>query len=54
MENAKTYLDSIIFLHKELEFQVSNIQSFKSEKKYDLSEVLMYILPSEMTRLSEN
>lgn len=41
--NAKTYLDSIIFLHKELEFQVSNIQSFKSEKKYFLSEVLMYI-----------
>jgi len=41
--NAKTYLDSIIFLHKELEFQVSNIQSFKSEKKYFLCEVLMYI-----------
>lgn len=54
IENAKTYLDSIIFLHKELENQVSNTQSFKSEKKYDLSEVLMYILPSEMTRLSEN
>lgn len=48
IENAKTYLDSIIFLHKELENQVSNTQSFKSEKKYDLSEVLMYILPSEI------
>jgi len=50
-ENAKTYLDSISFLHKGLEFQVSNIQSFKSEKKYDLvilSEVLMHILPSEI------
>lgn len=48
IENAKTYLDSIIFLDKELENQVSNTQSFKSEKKYDLSEVLMYILPSEI------
>jgi trans-aconitate methyltransferase len=51
IENAKTYLDSISFLHKGLEFQVSNIQSFKSEKKYDLvilSEVLMHILPSEI------
>ena len=51
IENAKTYLDSIIFLHKGLEFQVSNTQSFKSDKKYDLvilSEVLMHILPSEI------
>ena len=51
IENAKTYLDSIFFLHKGLEFQVSNIQSFKSDKKYDLvilSEVLMHILPSEI------
>lgn len=51
IENTKSYLYSIIFLHKGLEFQVSNIQSFKSEKKYDLvilSEVLMHILPSEI------
>lgn len=57
IENTKTYLDSIIFLHKGLEFQVSNIQSFKSEKKYDLvilSEVLMHILPSEIDSVIGN
>lgn len=50
IENTKTYLDSIIFLHKGLEFQVYNIQSFKSEKKYDLVilEVLMHILSSKI------
>jgi len=51
IENAKKYLKSISRSNISLTFQVSDIKSFQSKKKYDLvllSEVLMHILPSEI------
>lgn len=51
IENAKKYLKSISTSNISLTFQVSDIKSFQSKKKYDLvllSEVLMHILPSEI------
>lgn len=49
IENAKEYVNSV--KGKRLKFIVSDIESFQSDKKYDLvlaSEVLMHILPSKV------
>jgi trans-aconitate methyltransferase len=49
IENAKEYVKLV--KAKQLKFIVSDIESFQSDKKYDLviaSEVLMHILPSEI------
>ena len=48
IENAKKYVDSN---NDKLIFSVSDIQSFDTNKKYDLvilSEVLLHVLPSEI------
>jgi 2-polyprenyl-3-methyl-5-hydroxy-6-metoxy-1,4-benzoquinol methylase len=49
IENAKEYVKSV--KAKRLKFIVSDIESFQSDKKYDLviaSEVLMHILPAKI------
>jgi SAM-dependent methyltransferase len=51
IENAKEFVRPAVARHDQLNFVVSDIQSFQNQKKYDLvlaSEVLMHILPSEI------
>jgi cyclopropane fatty-acyl-phospholipid synthase-like methyltransferase len=53
IDNAKEFVKPVIesLEHNPLNFIVSDIQSFQSERKYDLvisAEVLMHILPSEI------
>lgn len=51
IENAKEFVRPAVTGHDQLNFVVSDIQSFQNQKKYDLvvaSEVLMHILPSEI------
>lgn len=51
IENAKEFARPAVTRHDQLNFVVSDIQSFQNQKRYDLvvaSEVLMHILPSEI------
>jgi trans-aconitate methyltransferase len=51
IENAKEFVRPAVARHDQLNFVVSDIQSFQNQKKYDLvlaSEVLMHVLPSDI------
>ena len=55
IENAKLNIQDVVNGAKEkIEFMVSDIQTFQSDKKYDLviaSEVFMHVLPSEINEV---
>ena len=56
IENAKQFTRSVVETMSDnpLNFVVSDIQSFQSQRKYDLviaSEVLMHVLPSEIEKV---
>ena len=54
IENAKLNIQDVNGAKEKIEFMVSDIQSFQSDKKYDLviaSEVFMHVLPSEINRV---
>ncbi len=51
IENAKEYVRGTIVKNENLQFIVSDIQSFQTDRRFDLvllSEVLMHILPDEI------
>jgi SAM-dependent methyltransferase len=54
IENAKLNIQDVNGAKEKIEFMVSDIQSFQSDKKYDLviaSEVFMHVLPSEINEV---
>jgi SAM-dependent methyltransferase len=54
IENAKLNIQDLNPSKEKIEFMVSDIQSFQSDKKYDLviaSEVFMHVLPSEISEI---